>query len=199
MYKTLRKMFHRYAGRFVALVITLLLATSLWQLASAGWIQAKAVVAQQLLQQSWQQTLDDGRIHKPWRWADTWPVARLEVPALNIEQVVLAGDSGSSLAFGPGLSSASHLENGQGPILISGHRDTHFRFLQQLKTGDRLRLQTPSGTRYYTVNSFKIVDSRLFHLSVEYDTSLILSTCYPFEAIGSGGPLRYLVLANLSD
>ena len=28
---------------------------------------------------------------KPWPWADTWPVARLVVPSLGIDQIVLEG------------------------------------------------------------------------------------------------------------
>lgn len=53
------------------------------------WIPAKAVLAQVLLQYAWTQTVDAGgpngtdpaAIHRPWPWADTWPVARLRAPA----------------------------------------------------------------------------------------------------------------------
>lgn len=191
---------HRYATRLIALLIILLLATSLWQLASAGWIQARAVVAQQLLQHAWQQTLDDGRTHRPWSWADTWPVAQLSVPSQKIEQIVVAGDSNRSLAFGPGLSSGSSLDADKaGTILISGHRDTHFRFLQSLKPGDRIWLQTPSDNRVYAVNDLKIVDSRHSTLTADYDNRLILATCYPFDAITHGGSLRYLVFADMTN
>ena len=46
--------------------------------------------------------LADGEAHPPWRWADTSPIARLEVPRLGVRRVVLAGATGAVLAFGPG-------------------------------------------------------------------------------------------------
>ncbi|HHO58625.1 MAG TPA: sortase, partial [Thiotrichales bacterium] len=123
-------------------VIALLFSISLWQLAAAGWIQAKAIVAQHLLEDAWDST---GRQNetgvKPWPWADTWPMARLLVPAQGIDQIVLAGDSGSSLAFGPAFSLASARPGETGLTVISGHRDTHFRFIEKLKRNQTLTLQ----------------------------------------------------------
>jgi sortase A len=207
------KYFRRHATKLTAIVIVLLFATSLWQLAAAAWIQGKAVIAQQLLIHAWNQTVADaqqGNIerdetnrssHKPWPWADTWPVAKLIAPQHGIEQIVLAGDSGNSLAFGPGYAFASALPNSSGLTMISGHRDTHFAFLKDLKPGDRLDLQTAENIMHYRVDDFQIVDSRTFSLAADSDEqSLLLVTCYPFDAIAPGGPLRYLVYAknNLS-
>ena len=73
-----------------------------WQLGLGAWIHAKAMLAQSLLETAWSETLRTGKEVKPWPWADTWPVARLTVPRLGIRRIVLAGASGSSLAFGPG-------------------------------------------------------------------------------------------------
>lgn len=194
--------FHRYAAKLATLIIVALFATCLWQLATAGWIQGKAIVAQQLLDHAWQQTLDDaaiGQNHKrrPWPWADTWPVARLVAPQQAIELIVLAGDSGSSLAFGPGYAFASAPPNSGGLTMISGHRDTHFRFLKDLRHNDRLDLQTADTTLHYRVSDFQVVDSRRFTLPASADAHrLVLVTCYPFDAISSGGPLRYLVYAQ---
>lgn len=75
------------------------------------WIQVKAVAAQWLLQQAWAQTLETQQPAKPWPWADTWPVGRLMVPRLGINQIILADTSGQSLAFGPG-----QVENGVFPM-----------------------------------------------------------------------------------
>ena len=191
----------RYVPRVTATVlIALLLATSLWQLASAGWIQARSVIAQQLLQQAWQQGRRDGNNHRPWPWADTWPAARLEVPALDINQIVLAGDNTRALAFGPGMSFAGARPDETGTTLISGHRDTHFRFLQKLEAGDRIILHTASSRQHFAVEGFKIVDSRSFRLPIDLERkTLVLSTCYPFDAINHGGTERYLVFASLAD
>lgn len=93
---------HRRWGRLALAAGLLLLALGGWQMGSAAYLHAKAWLAQVLLAEAWAATLADGTPHKPWPWADTAPVARLQVPALGVDQIVLAGVSGRSLAFGPG-------------------------------------------------------------------------------------------------
>jgi sortase A len=179
-------------------IIVVLFSIGLWQLASAGWIQGKAIIAQQLLKHAWHKTrLDASQPHRPWPWADTWPVAKLTVPEYGIEQIILAGDSGSSLAFAPGYSFASARPNTSGTTVISAHRDTHFRFLKDLKQDDLLYIQSADKSVQYRVYDFQIVDSRTFTLPDDADeNTLLLVTCYPFDAITAGGPLRYLVFAK---
>jgi len=176
-------------------VFVIIAAAALWQLGLAGWIHTKAYTAQILLDRAWQQTLIDHRHSKPWPWADTWPVAELIVPEIDIAQIVLAGDSGATLAFGPGHSFASALPDEHGTVMISGHRDTHFSFLQNLKKGTRLILKTKSGIHYYTVTDTRIVDSRSYTVDTSND-ELILVTCYPFNSAMAGGSERYLVYAQ---
>jgi sortase A len=199
-------LFNQYSGKVTPVIIVLLFSLGLWQLASAGWIQAKAIIAQQLLNYSWKQTLNDtqnnivatGHINKPWPWADTWPVAKLLVPEYNIEQIVLAGDSGNSLAFAPGYSLASARPNTAGTAMISAHRDTHFNFLKELKLNDTIYLQTPGKTFAYQVTKLQIVDSKIVSFQPDLASPiLVLVTCYPFDALTAGGTLRYLVYANV--
>src|SRR5260370_20717649 len=66
------------------------------------YIHAKALVAQILLQRAFAETIASGHPIKPWAWADTWPVARIEVKRLNASPIVLAGSSGQALALAPG-------------------------------------------------------------------------------------------------
>lgn len=176
-------------------VLIILAAASLWQLGIAGWIHAKAIAAQILLERAWYQTLHNHQQNRPWPWADTWPVAELIIPGLDIEQIILAGDSGATLAFGPGHSFASVMPDQAGTVMISGHRDTHFRFLQKLDIGERLILKTNKGIHYYRVSQTRIVDSRNFHVDT-HNNQLILVTCYPFNTINTGNPERYLVYAQ---
>ena len=194
------KFFHRYARKLSTIIIAVLFATSLWQLATASWIQGKAIIAQQLLNHSWHETLNDNKTsrHKPWPWADTWTAAKLTVPEHDIEQIILAGDNGSSLAFAPGYSLAGAKPNTSGTTIISAHRDTHFSFLKDIELGDKLYIQTTDKTLHYQVYDLRIVDSSSFELQSDTDEStLVLITCYPFDAISSGGKLRYLVYAEL--
>src|SRR5205823_517148 len=66
------------------------------------YIHAKALLAQVLLDRAFTETITTGRDVKPWSWADTWPVARIEVKRIGASAIVLAGSSGQALAFGPG-------------------------------------------------------------------------------------------------
>ena len=193
-------------------VIIALFSISLWQLAAAGWIQGKAIIAQQLLNHAWDKTLVDSKktdrnkmsnqgkksiSHKPWPWADTWPVAKLIIPQHDIEQIILAGDSGGSLAFAPGHSLAGAMPNNPGTAIISAHRDTHFRFLKDVQIGETLFLQTTDKTTGYRVYDLQIVDSKTYRIQAAVDSrTLILVTCYPFDALTSGGHLRYMVYAT---
>ena len=175
--------------------LIILTVAAIWQLGLAGWIHAKAIAAQILLERAWQQTQLEKKQFRPWPWADTWPVAELIVPKHDISQIVLAGDSGASLAFGPGHSFASAMPEEHGTVMISGHRDTHFRFLQNLKVGDKLIIKTKAAIHFYTINKMRIVDSESFSLDSTND-ELVLVTCYPFNSAMSGGSERYLVFAQ---
>jgi sortase A len=172
-------------------------ALGLGLLSHGLYIPAKAVLAQYLLDDAWQQTLHGAHQVKPWGWADTWPVARLRQPRLGVDQIVLAGASGRVLAFGPGHVSGSALPGVPGNVVISGHRDTHFAWLARLRDGDRLDLQLPDGRNLrYAVLRRAVVDRRQGYL-LDRDAfdGLRLITCYPFKALLPGGDQRYLVEA----
>ncbi len=174
------------------------LALGLWQIGEAGYIHAKALLAQHLIAKAWAETLTGSRAVRPWPWADSWPVARLEFPAEGKEMIVLAGGSGRTLAFAPGHLDGSPLPGAPGNSIIGGHRDTHFRLLERLKPGDVIRAWDRTGVRHrFRVTSTQVVDSRTTRLDPDGVTpGLILVTCYPFDAIVPGGPLRYLVFAE---
>jgi sortase A len=183
------------ARRF-SVILGLLLAA--WGLGSAGYIHAKAAVAQVLLQQAWQRTLESRVAQKPWPWADTWPVARLRVPGLAVDEIVLNGASGRTLAFAPGLAPAAAQPGEPGNVVISGHRDTHFRFLRAVEPGQRVWLETGRGAFAYEVERMDVVDTRKMEISADApEARLSLVTCYPFDALTAGGPLRYVVTARL--
>lgn len=161
----------------------------------ALWIPVKAELAQHLLERAWLRTLAGEPDAKPWPWADTRAVAVLEVPRLGLREIVLEGSSGRNLAFGPTLINTTGLEQSADRIL-SGHRDTHFSFLKELKTGDLLRLRTVTDTREYRVSWQEAVDSRVQQLVIDDSIDrLTLLTCYPFDVPTAGGPLRWVVTA----
>ncbi len=162
---------------------------------NALWIPVKAELAQHLLERAWLRSLAGEPDAKPWPWADTRAIAILEVPRLGLREIVLEGSSGRNLAFGPTLVNSGRLDQTSDRIL-SGHRDTHFSFLKELKTGDLLRLRTVNDIRDYRVSWQESVDSRHQSLLIDDNVDrLTLLTCYPFEAAMAGGPLRWVVTA----
>jgi sortase A len=180
---------------------TLLLLLSAWQAGAALYIPAKAWLAQRLLERAWAHTVAGEGRTKPWPWADTWPVARLHAPSHRADLIVLDGASGRTLAFAPALASGSAGPGLAGVTVIAGHRDTHFRFLRELKTGDPLELEDAHGVRErFRVSATEIVDSRTSGLNVEASgRALALVTCFPFDAVVPGGPMRYLVTAEAAE
>ena len=166
-------------------------------LAKGGYIHAKAITAQLLLKHAWQKTLAGETEVRPWPWADTWPVARLRVPEHNIDQIILEGDTGNVLAFGPCRMLWSALPGQTGNTVISGHRDTSFRFLEYVHTGDRLILETPNGEIFtYVVADLSIQKADSIALEIASSSpSITLITCYPFKGIRNSTS-RYLVFAE---
>jgi sortase A len=171
-----------------------------WQVGSGAYIHAKAWLAQQLIASAWTRTLAGEREVKPWPWADTWPVARLKVIDRDVDLYVLADASGRSLAFGPGYLSGTGTV-GEGNAVIAGHRDTHFAFLRDLHPGDELTIQTVDGGEWtFQLNETHVIDSR--HERLQFDdaaASVTLLTCYPFNALVPGGPLRYVAVAGVKS
>lgn len=186
------------AGSARGVVILCLLLLGAQQLGSAALIQAKAWLAPLLIEDAWQEArFSGGQSVKPWPWADTWPVARLRAPAQEVDLLVLAGGSGNALAFGPGHVLASAPLGSDGRAVIGGHRDTHFSFLRRVRLGQLMQLELPDGRqRVYRVQSSRVVDASAERMeSTDAAESLVLVTCYPFDALQADGPLRYVVTA----
>ena len=180
--------------RRAAIIALLLIGAGL--LAMGWYLPAKAALAQELLNRAWAATRDDNRAAvKPWPWADTWPVARLQLPGDGAPLTVLAGASGRNLAFAPTLLDGSAEPGTPGVTVIAGHRDTHFRALQKLALGDEFTLERPDGVTFrYAVAALDVIDVDRDVLRLDADESVVaLVTCWPFDAVTTGGPERYVV------
>lgn len=183
----------------LAVALVAMAALAAWQLGQAAYVPAKAWLAQVLLERSWQQVLEGNSAAKPWAWADTYPVARIEFPRLDMRYLVLAGSSGRTLAFGPGHVTGTALPGEPGNSVIGGHRDTHFALLRELQPGDVVLVERPDAARMrYRVSWSEVVDKGALHLLDQGGgpDRLTLTTCYPFDAARAGGPLRYAVIAE---
>lgn len=182
------------------LTAALLASIGLFLIGQGLWIHAKALLAQVLLERAFAASVSGGQPVKPWSWADTWPVARLEFPRLGASAVVLHGSSGQALAFGPAHVEATPEPGERGTAVYAAHRDTHFSFLGKLRAGDHFIVTRRDGARF---------EFRVTHTSiVRWDDSgidpqaagrhLVLVSCWPLDG-NTPGALRYLVHAELSE
>ena len=180
------------------LLSALCLGLSVVLFGQSAWIFAKAQLAQVLLERAFSQSISSGVPVKAWGWADTWPVARLEISRIQASAIVLHGSSGEALAFGPALLNETSRIGERGTAVISAHRDTHFAFLRDVKVGDLISITRDDGLVFtYRVRGTSIADWNKSGIDRHANGfNLVLSTCYPFSAI-TPGPLRYLVHAEL--
>ena len=164
--------------------------------ASSGYIHAKALLAQHLIEAAWTSSIKQNRPVPPWYWADTFPVAKLTLA--NKTLYVLAGATGRTLAFGPGHLSHTPLPGEAGNSVISGHRDTHFAILEKLQVGDLVHTSTGSISSRYQVQEIRIAHENQIELTEDSDQDLLtLITCYPFNSIAPDPELRFIVRAKL--
>ena len=165
-----------------------------------AYIHAKAMLAQVLLEKAFETTIATGRETKPWSWADTWPVARIEVKRLGASAIVLAGSSGQALAFGPGHVETTPQAGERGTAVYSAHRDTHFRFVKDIAIGDEIAVTRSDGRTFtYRADAASIVRFDASGIDPHGDGhALVLSTCWPFDSLTSG-PLRYVLRAIIAS
>jgi sortase A len=191
----------RRPPRFVHPAAAAILAVlGLVLLGQGAWIHVKALLAQILLERAFAATLASGQIIKPWSWADTWPVARIEVPRLGKSVIALHGSSGQALAFGPGHVERTPDAGERGTAVYAAHRDTQFAFLGDIKVGDEVRVTRRDGAAFrFRVTGTSVVRFDASGIDVHAaGRQLVLSTCWPLDAKFSG-PLRYLVHAELVE
>lgn len=181
------------------LTIPLLLAAAgLILFGQGAYIHAKALLAQVLLERAFAETMASGRDTRPWSWADTWPVARIEIKRIGASAIALSGSSGQALAFGPGHVEFTADAGERGVAVYSAHRDTHFRFLKDVQIGDEIAVTRRDGRTFrYRADSHSVVRFDQSGIDPVSDSpELILSTCWPFDAV-TPGPDRYLLHATL--
>jgi len=186
------------AMRIATAIAAVLAGLGLWQVASAGWIHGKALLAQRLIASSWQQAREGGTARRPWPWADMRPVARLSVPALGIDLFVLDAATPRALAFGPAHVGGTAAPASRGNTVLVAHRDTHFAFLRRLEEDDEIAVEGANGSSArYRVREITVLDAGEARLLDAADAAqLTLITCYPFDAVRPGTGLRYVVIAE---
>ena len=124
-------------------------------------------------------------------------VGRLEVPRLNISVVAREGADVRTLRRAVGHVPSTAWPGERGNAAFAGHRDSFFRNLRGIRTGDRIIVTTSDGRHEYVVRDTRIVEpTDVAVLDPTPDSTLTLVTCYPFSYIGPA-PQRFIVRAAL--
>lgn len=172
--------------------VSLILGVAL--LLQGSYIQLKAQLAQHLMGNAWQQTLQTGYPRAPWPWADTEVIGKIQYR--DNEHYILSGESLRNLAFGPALMATTSPLNHQGNAVIVGHRDTHFSDIQYLEMGDIIVVKSTFGVREYTVSERAIIrNTDVGVLAPTAAPALTLISCYPFNSVLADPALRYVIRA----
>ncbi len=123
-------------------------------------------------------------------------IARLRVPRLDIDLVVVNGTSSSDLKRGPGRHDETSMPGEGGLVYVAGHRTTYgapFSRIDSLERGDTITVELPYGSVEYRVTTHRIVDDNdLSVLESRGREELILQACHPRFFSSQ----RYLVYAR---
>ncbi|HAX44207.1 MAG TPA: class D sortase [Bryobacteraceae bacterium] len=124
-------------------------------------------------------------------------MGRIMIPRLNLKATVREGTSEQTLALATGHIPGTALPGQNGNVGVAGHRDTFFRGLAGIRTGDEIEFEAPEARFTYMVTSTQVVKPDAVHvLEAGLYPELTLVTCYPFDFIGSA-PDRFIVKARL--
>lgn len=123
-------------------------------------------------------------------------IGRLSIPRLHLSAMVREGVGGKILKLAVGHIPGTVLPGQAGNIGLAGHRDTFFRGLKDLKTGDEIHFATLSGDFQYVVESLTIVEpDNAGALAPSLENVLTMVTCYPFYYVGDA-PKRFVARAR---
>ena len=123
-------------------------------------------------------------------------IGRIAIPRLGLSVMIVEGVDRHVLRHSVGHIPGTAQPGQPGNVGISGHRDTFFRPLRNIRTDDLITLTTLVGEYRYRVVSTKVVSpSDIAVLDSDNNQILTLVTCYPFYFVGAA-PDRFIVRAE---
>lgn len=131
--------------------------------------------------------------------ADPRIVGQLEIPRIGLDVMVREGIDDGTLRKAAGHVPSTGLPGQRGDFMVIGHRDTFFRPLRAIESGDVVRMRTPRGQFRYHIDSVVVVD--LEGLRVIQSTAhegITLITCFPFDYLGPA-PRRLVARGSLAE
>ncbi len=112
-------------------------------------------------------------------------VARIQIPKIGLDAIVVDGIATDDLRMGPGHYPLTPLPGQRGNAAIAGHRTTYgawFGNLDQLSTGDEILIRTVQGFFTYRVYQQLVVDPSdvaVLNPDPARPATLTLTTCNP--------------------
>lgn len=126
------------------------------------------------------------------------PVARLIIPKVGMDEIVLEGVDDDAMNGGPGHFPGTPLPGGDGNSVISAHRDRHFRSLGAVGVGDTVVTEAGARRTRWVVVKRQIVDKDRAVLFPARTARLTLTTCWPIRYFGTAPDRLVLTAVPLS-
>jgi sortase A len=166
----------------------------LFAASSYGWM----LFRQHQLALQWQSQTEARPISaQPPAASDHNGVTLLSIPKIGLHAGILDGTDRKSLLLAPGHLKDTAWPGDSGNAVIAGHRDTFFRHLHELGTGDEIFiLRNGRRFRYVVTNKMVVDPDEIGLIEPTSDNRLTLITCYPTYYIGSA-PKRLVVVGRL--
>lgn len=189
--------------RLGLLLIAVGLASVLWagaRLLLGYRAQQRALVALEFLEEGAGQP-DSGRTDVAQPEPEPEPgglVARIEIPRLGVDVAAFEGIGAATLRRGAGHFPGTSLPGRPGNASFAAHRDSFFRRLRRIRTGDEIHVTAPTGAAFvYRASELRVVEPHEVDVVRSRGRAEItLVTCYPFDFVGPA-PRRFVVHADL--
>jgi sortase A len=123
------------------------------------------------------------------------PVARIVIPRIGLDAIVLEGVGDDQLNADPGHFPGSALPGENGNAVISAHRDRHFSHFDQLALGDTVVTESAGRTTHWVIAEKRVIDKDAPALFNASTPTLTLTTCWPIRYFGSA-PDRLILTAK---
>jgi LPXTG-site transpeptidase (sortase) family protein len=123
-------------------------------------------------------------------------IGRLKIPRLGLSAVFVEGDDSKTLRRAVGHIPGTPLPGQPGNAALTGHRDTFFRPLRNIRANDIIVVTTLGAEyRYRVVGTQVVRPDNVRVLAAGAGEILTLVTCYPFYFVGPA-PARFVVSAE---
>lgn len=124
-------------------------------------------------------------------------MGRIDISTIGLTAMILEGTDARTLRRAVGHIPGTPLPGQQGNVAITGHRDTFFRPLHNIRKDDEITLTTLNGSYRYRVDSTEVVEPEDTEVLADSDDAVLtLVTCYPFYFVGPA-PKRFIVRAHM--